>query len=75
MNFVAAGALPVAFTWTSKTKCPATMAVFAVLSMLNVAGLPQEVPKADTPAEAPEKPLSVARSPAGKFIADPNWAW
>lgn len=47
------------------------MAVFATALMLNVAGLPQEVPKADTPAEAAEKPLSVARSPAGKFRADP----
>src|SRR5260370_39169872 len=51
------------------------MAVFAVVSTLNVAGLLQEVPKADTAADAAEKPLSVTRSPEGKLTTDPTSAW
>lgn len=50
------------------------MFVFAVVFRLKVAGLLHEVPAGDTDVGAAENPLSVARRPAGNFIADPTSA-
>ncbi len=51
------------------------MAVLPTVELPKMMGAEQDVPAADDPEEAREKPLSVARRPLATFTAEPISAW